>query len=156
MIFDADPGELFVIRNVANLVPPYAPDGAYHGTSAAVEFAVRVLEVRDVIVLGHAMCGGVRALLTGEVGAATDFVAPWMAIAAPARARAVRDGAEAEAAQDAGEHEVVKVSLENLRTYPWLAERVAAGRLALHGARFDIRDGRLEMLGADGAFRAVA
>ena len=85
MIFDAAPGELFIVRNVANLVPPYAPDAAYHGTSAAIEFAVCVLEVPDIVVLGHANCGGVRALLEGVPDGARDFVGPWISIAIEAR-----------------------------------------------------------------------
>ena len=88
MIFAAAPGDMFVVRNVANLVPPYMPDAAFHGTSAALEFAVRVLRVERVVVLGHAQCGGVRALLEGAPPAAQDFVAGWMSIARAARAAA--------------------------------------------------------------------
>ena len=83
MIFDAAPGELFVVRNVANLVPPFAPDAAYHGTSAALEFGVRVLQIPELIVLGHANCGGIRALMHGTPDTASDFVAPWISIADP-------------------------------------------------------------------------
>jgi carbonic anhydrase len=151
MIFDAAPGELLVVRNVANLVPPYAPDGAHHSTSAALEFGVRALEVRDLIVLGHAMCGGIRALLGGPAAGPTDFVADWIAIAAPARERALVC-APAGDAQIACEHEAVKLSLRNLMTFPWIAERVRDGRLKLHGARFDIRSGVLELLKPDGSF----
>jgi carbonic anhydrase len=151
MIFDAAPGELLVVRNVANLVPPYAPDGAHHSTSAALEFGVRALEVRDLIVLGHAMCGGIRALLGGPAAGPTDFVADWIAIAAPARERTLVC-APAGDAQTACEHEAVKLSLRNLMTFPWIAERVRDGRLKLHGARFDIRSGVLELLKPDGSF----
>lgn len=150
-IFDAAPGEMLVVRNVANLVPPYAPDAAYHGTSAALEFGVRVLQVSDLIVLGHGSCGGVRALLDGAPAGAEDFVAPWMSIASAARARALRCDTP-EARQECCEHEVVKVSLANLMGFPWIAERVAAGRLRLHGAWFAIHSGRLTLLGPDGAF----
>jgi len=155
MIFDAGPGELFVVRNIAALVPPYAPDRAHHGTSAAVEFGVRVLQVRDLLVMGHGLCGGVRALLEGTPPEASDFVAPWIGIAAPARRAALRcdDGA---ARQLCGEQEVVKLSLDNLLTFPWIAERVRTGALRLHGAHFDIRFGRLSLLGADGQFETVA
>ena len=155
MIFDAGPGELFVVRNIAALVPPYAPDSAHHGTSAAVEFGVRVLQVRDLLVMGHGLCGGVRALLEGTPPEASDFVAPWIGIAAPARRAALRcdDGA---ARQLCGEQEVVKLSLENLLTFPWIAEPVRTGTLRLHGAHFDIRFGRLSLLGADGQFETVA
>src|SRR5689334_18789032 len=90
IIFDTEPGEALEIRNVANLVPPYAPDEAYHGTSAALEFGVRVLEIRHLIVLGHGLCGGVRALLEGAPDKALEFVAPWMSIAWPARVCALR------------------------------------------------------------------
>jgi carbonic anhydrase len=85
MIFDAAPGEMLTVRNVANLVPPYAPDAAYHGTSAALEFGVRVLEVRDIIVLGHGLCGGVKTLLEGTPNRANEFVGPWMSMAPKAR-----------------------------------------------------------------------
>ena len=102
MVFSAAPGELFVVRNVANLVPPYAPDADYHGTSAALEFGVRVLGVRHLIVLGHALCGGVQALLEGMPPGTEDFVAPWMGIAREAarpRAR-MRAGVGGSAAGD--------------------------------------------------------
>lgn len=154
MIFDASPGEILTLRNVANLVPPYAPDGSYHGTSAAVEFAVRVLEVPRLVVLGHGMCGGVRALLDGAPAEAADFVGGWMAIAARARVAALRcDGAEAQ--QTCCEQEVVKVSLANLMSFPWVAERVADGRLSLAGAWFAIHSGVLDWLQPDGSFAAV-
>src|SRR5271170_8500669 len=89
MIFGAEPGELFVSRNVANLVPPYEPDSAFHATSAALEFAVRVLQVENLIVMGHAMCGGIRALLSSTQDPGGDFLAQWMRIAEPARQRVV-------------------------------------------------------------------
>ena len=149
MIFNVGPGELFVIRNVANLVPPYRPDAEFHGTSAALEFGVNVLEVDDLIVLGHGMCGGIRALLDPAL-APPEFVGPWMRIAHRARERVLaRDPVDR---QTACEHEAVKVSLENLRTFPWIAAREADRRLKLHGASFDIRTGVLEMLGPDGNF----
>ena len=152
MIFDAGPGELFVVRNVANLVPPFAPDGAYHGTSAALEFGVTVLGVQHLIVLGHGLCGGVAALL-GDVEPAGDFVGPWIRIAQRARTRALQcDTLEM---QLAGEQAVVRVSLENLQTFPWVAERVADGRMQLHGAHFDVRSGVLAVMGADGEFAAT-
>lgn len=153
MIFGAGPGELFIVRNVANLIPPYAPDAAYHGTSAALEFGVTVLEVADLIVLGHGMCGGIRALLDPSL-APPDFVAPWMSIARAARDRALAC-VPVDQAQTTCEHEAVKLSLENLRSFPWIAAREAAGRLRLHGASFDIRYGVLEMLRRNGGFTAV-
>ena len=155
MIFDAGPGEILVVRNVANLVPPYAPDSAYHGTSAALEFGVRVLKVRDLMVMGHGLCGGVRAMLEGAPPEASDFIAPWIGIADRAKRRALAcdDGADR---QLCCEQEVIKLSLDNLLGFPWIAERVAEGSLRLHGAHFDIRTGRLSVLGADGEFTAVA
>jgi carbonic anhydrase len=153
MIFNAEPGELFILRNVANLVPPYEPDTAFHATSAALEFAVRVLEVADLIVMGHAMCGGIKVLLDGAVGNAGDFLVPWMRIVEPARVRALaRSPADP---QTACEQEAIKLSLEHLLTFPWIADRVAAGTLALRGMSFDIRSGVLMMLQPDGRFVPV-
>jgi carbonic anhydrase len=145
MIFSAAPGELFVVRNVANLVPPYMPDTAFHGTSAAVEFGVRVLGVKQLVVMGHALCGGIRALLDGVPPTAGDFVAGWIGIAERARAAALRCDAP-DARQEAGEHEAVRISLANLMTFPWVAEAVAEGRLTLHGAHFGVATGRLMLL----------
>jgi carbonic anhydrase len=151
MIFDAAPGEILTIRNVANLVPPYAPDAAYHGTSAALEFGVKVLEVRHLMVLGHGLCGGVQALLQGTPDDGHEFIAPWMSLAEPARVRA-QTRVSPEERQQCCEQEVVKVSLANLLTFPWIPERVAAGKLALHGAWFDIGSGMLMILQPDGSF----
>ncbi|WP_137181025.1 carbonic anhydrase [Roseomonas sp. AR75] len=152
MIFSAGPGELFVVRNVANLVPPYMPDAAFHGTSAAVEFAVRVLRVGRLVVMGHALCGGIGALLRGTPPEATDFVAGWIGIAAGARTAALRCDTP-DAQQEAGEHEAVRISLANLMTFPWVAEAVQAGGLRLHGAHFGVATGRLLLLdAATGAF----
>jgi carbonic anhydrase len=151
VIFDSVPGEVLTVRNVANLVPPYAPDAAYHGTSAALEFGVRVLEVRHLIVLGHGFCGGVQTLLSDAPVNQHEFIGPWMSIAEPARVRAMRCAA-GEERQTCCEHEVVKVSLANLMTFPWVAERVAAGKLSLHGAWFAIHSGLLTILQPDGSF----
>lgn len=154
MIFGAAPGELFILRNVANLVPPWQPDAQFHASSAALEFAVRVLEVPDLIVLGHGMCGGIRALLEGPPTAAAEFLGPWMRIAEPAKRRVLecRPADPPADPQTACEREAVKLSLENLLTFPWIAERVADGRLRLHGAIFDIRYGMLWLLRPDGSF----
>jgi carbonic anhydrase len=153
MIFSAEPGKLFILRNVANLVPPYAPDSALHATSAALEFAIRVLEVQDLIVMGHAMCGGIRMLLHGAPDSASDFLLPWMRIAEPAKRRALlRAGADA---QSECERESVKLSLENLLTFPWIAQRVSEQRVRLSGMIFDIRSGVLTLLQPDGNFEAV-
>jgi carbonic anhydrase len=155
MIFDTSPGELFVVRNVASLVPRYAPDTAHHGTSAALEFGVRVLNVPDLVVMAHALCGGVRALLEGRPPQASDFVAQWMAIAEPAKQRTIAH-AERSEWQLRCEHETVKLTLDTLLTFPWIADRVAAGRLRLHGAHFDIRSGALSLLGENAEFAPVA
>ena len=155
MIFDAGPGELFVVRNVANLVPPYAPDGRDHGTGAALEFGVRGLQVSNLVVLGHGLCGGVGALLEGTApGHLEDFVLPWIRLASDVRAR-VLECAPADP-QLHGEYAVVRLSLANLRSYPWIAEREAAGQLRLHGAHFDVRHGVLAVMGADGEFVPAA
>jgi carbonic anhydrase len=153
MIFSAEPGELFILRNVANLVPPYQPDRAFHATSAALEFAVRVLEVTDLIVMGHAMCGGIQVLLRGAPDPAGDFLVPWMRIAERAKRRALERAGDDP--QSACEEESVKLSLENLLTFPWIAERVAARQLMLTGTIFDIRSGVLAMLKPDGNFAPV-
>ena len=154
LIFDAAPGQLFVVRNVANIVPPYQPDGKQHGVSAALEFGVRVLGVSRIAVMGHALCGGVNAMINGAPDVCNDFVRPWVAQAEPVVRRAV-EGLSENDKQTAGEHAVVRLSLDNLRTFPWIAEREAAGLLKLHGFRFGIADGLLERLGEDGTFTAV-
>jgi carbonic anhydrase len=155
MIFDAGPGELFTVRNVAAIVPPYAPDGRYHGTSAALEFAVRILKVPDILVMGHALCGGVRALLEGPPPDPTDFITDWIRIAEPARARTLARDDIADR-QLCCEHETVRLTLENLLTFPWIADCIAAGTLRLQGAHFDIRSGELSLLREDDRFAAVA
>jgi carbonic anhydrase len=154
MIFGARPGELFVVRNIANLVPPYEHDAAYHGTSAALEFGVRTLRVSQLIVLGHGMCGGVKALVDGPAVDDTDFLGHWIEIAAPARDR-TKTIEPLEARLRACEQENVRLSLANLKTFPWIAAAVEAGLLTLHGAYFDIRHGVLFILQADGSFAAV-
>ncbi len=146
-VFGAVPGEMFVLRNIAGLVPPYQPDAHYHGTSAAIEFGVRVLKVSKVVVLGHALCGGVRAMALGAPLEARDFVASWVEIARPALSSEGRDEAER---LDRTEAAVVRLSLDNLMTFPWVAEAVDAGRLTLHGFRFDIHTGVLSRIDADG------
>ncbi len=145
LIFGAGPGDIFVLRNVANLIPPYAPDSGLHGTSAAVEYAVRGLEVEHIVVLGHARCGGVRALVEGS--SEGDFIQGWMSIASSARDRALAltlsSGQPIEAALRFCEHETVAISLGNLMTFPWIRERVEGGRLQLHGWWFDLEEGAL-------------
>jgi carbonic anhydrase len=153
MVFNAAPGELFVVRNVANLAPPYGPDDQPHGISAAIEFAVRALRVGEIVVMGHAMCGGIRTLLNGAPAEVSDFVGQWVRIAEPARQRAIK--APPERQQDICEHEAVRLSLTNLMTFPWIKSAVEAGELKLHGCFFDIRSGILERLGEDGIFRPI-
>jgi len=154
MIFSAVPGELFVVRNVANLVPPYAPDAVYHGTSAALEFGVRALQVEHIIVLGHAQCGGARALLERTPSSLSDFVGKWLTIGEPARQRALACP-HGQDRQRACEHEIVRLSLSNLMSFRWIREAVGAGRLSLHGCYFGIATGTLEILGPDGRFAPV-
>lgn len=141
-IFDADPGELFVIRNVANLAPPFEMGGGYHGTSAAIEFAVEGLEVDTILVLGHAQCGGVAHALTRDGHRPGSFLDHWVDLLDTAKARIA--GHEGDA-QTALEHESIKVTLENLLTFPFIASRVSAGKLRLVGARYGVADGCLEL-----------
>lgn len=154
LVFDAAPGQLFVVRNVANLVPPYQPDGRLHGVSAALEFGVKVLNVSRIVVMGHAHCGGVNAMLHGAPDNCQDFVAPWVAQATPA-VRRVAETVEPDQVERAAEEAVVRLSLENLRTFPWIAEREAAGDLTLTGLHFGIADGILRALAGPGRFEAL-
>ena len=147
-IFDAGPGELFVVRNVAALVPLYAPDAKSHGASAALEFAVLGLEVDSIVVMGHGRCGGVAAALDPASRLTdSDFIGAWVADlkALDGRTPASTTGG-AEERQRLIEHLSVQQSLEHLRTFPWIAERERAGTLALHGAWFDISLGELHAL----------
>jgi carbonic anhydrase len=155
LIFNAAPGDIFTLRNVANLVPPFSPDGNYHGTSAAIEFAVESLNVEHIIILGHAHCGGITALLGAHEG---EFIGPWMRMAEPARDIAlaqVGDG-DHEALHRVCELETIKLSLANLAAFPCVHRRVADGKLALHGWYFDIERGELlAMENVDGVFERV-
>jgi carbonic anhydrase len=160
-IFDARPGEMFVARNIAALAPPYETTSGYHGVSAALEFAVTQLEVEEILVMGHGLCGGCSAALTGKFDD-TDpgeghFISDWVRMLHDARdkVRARHTDLDADAFLDM-EQEAVKVSLANLRTFPWIVERERAGILKLHGAHFSIAEGRLYMLDeAEGDFRPV-
>lgn len=145
-IFDTRPGQAFVLRNVANLVPPYESGGGLHGASAAIEFGVAGLEVRHIVVLGHGACGGIAAALAdGDLGApGHTFIDSWMSIIQDARNRVLAENPRNP--QQALELEAVKVSLANLRTFPFVAKREQAGELKLHGAFFAIRDGVLYVL----------
>ncbi len=156
MIFAAVPGDLFVIRNVANLVPPYAPNADYHGTSAALEFAVRQLKVPQIIVMGHTQCGGVRSLVERAADGG-DFIGSWMSIAASVRDSVLAgNAASTEQACAAAERETIRQSLTNLKTFPWILERIQAGTLTLHGCLFDVGAADLLVHDADsGTFRSV-
>ena len=158
VIFDAGPGELFVVRNVANLVPPYTPDGAARAVSAALEFAVQVLKVKHIVVLGHAQCGGIRALAEdSEPLSDGDFIGKWMELLAPAVAElGPRDGLSKAQFIAKLERAAVKRSLENLMTFPCVQILVERGRLALHGAFFGVAQGSLSVRDpATGEFQEV-
>jgi carbonic anhydrase len=161
-IFDVDPGEIFVVRNVAAMVPPYETTPGHHGVSAALEFAVQVLKVKEIIVLGHGMCGGCRAALTRELhGTAPGeggFIADWIALLDEAREPiAAQFGTTGRQAERAMEQAGVKVSLANLRSFACVRRGEREGTLRLTGAFFAIADGVLHLLDErDGAFHPVS
>jgi carbonic anhydrase len=141
ILFQADPGDLFVVRNVANLVPPMEEEGTYHGTSAALEFAVLGLGVKHLVVLGHAHCGGIKLMMDTQPGTSVfKYVSPWVSMLAAAHRRvlATMGSADDKARTRACEQNAVLVSLENLTTFDWVRERVEAGELQLHGWYVDI------------------
>ncbi len=152
LLTQSEPGELFMVRNVANLVPPYQPDGSYHGTSAAIEYAVRVLGVSEIIVMGHSQCGGIQGLIrlrSGEV-AQDDFVSPWVSIAGSAldpyidqATSNVKDSEGFDHWPSVAERAVVRTSVDNLMTFPFVRERVEQRTLNLHGWWFDLGSGEL-------------
>ncbi len=146
-IFNAGPGELFVVRNVANLVPPYESNGAFHGTSAALEFAVEVLQVKHIVVLGHARCGGIRAFAEKKAPLSSgDFIGKWISMIAPAAdALGDRGDMPIDDYVDMLELEAIGQSLANLMTFGMVRRRVETGVLALHGAFFGVGDGKLLM-----------
>lgn len=154
-IFSSAPGELFVVRNVANLMPPYAPDGEYHSTSAALEFAVQSLKVKHIVVMGHGRCGGIHAALSpsAEPLSPGDFIGKWMGLLAPVaeqvNANALMTGSER---QTALERISIRNSINNLRTFPCVDILEKKGRLTLHGAWFDISTGELWTMDAGGDF----
>jgi carbonic anhydrase len=160
-IFDARPGEMFVVRNIAALAPPYETSRGYHGVSAALEFAVTQLKVGEILVMGHGMCGGCAAALTGKFDdtgpGEGHFIADWVKMLSGASEKVRSEHRELDRnAFLEMEREAVKVSLANLRTFPWIAERERAGELKLHGAHFSIAEGRLYILDeAEGFFRPV-
>jgi carbonic anhydrase len=158
VIFDARPGELFVVRNVANLVPPYETDGKYHGVSAALEFGVGVLKVKHIVILGHAHCGGIRAYAEdAEPISPGDFIGRWMSLMAPA---AKKVGARGSMSRTDYLERMEKASivntLDNLMTFPRLSKLIERGAVALHGAYFGVAKGELSVLDrATGEFRPV-
>lgn len=160
VIFDARPGEIFVVRNVANLMPPFKPNDDFHGTSAALEFAVMGLRVEHIVVMGHAQCGGVRAYAESEADpykrplSPGDFIGSWMRLIAPAAEALGRSEEPDQAYVEALAMQSVKNSLANLRTFPCVRTLEERGRLHLHGAYFGVMDGRLLALDeTTGAFR---
>jgi carbonic anhydrase len=158
VIFDAGPGELFVMRNIANLVPVYQPDGGAHGVSAALEYAVNVLRVKHIVVLGHAQCGGIRAFIDDiEPLSPGDFIGRWMAMFIKPGEQVAQRGHESK--QDFTtriEKAAVFRSLENLMTFPFVSALVESGELHLHGAYFGVAEGSLSVLDAAAKeFRSV-
>jgi len=140
-----EPGDMFVVRNVANLVPPYETGPGLHGVSAALEYSVKILAVGHVIVLGHSCCGGIQALMDPGREGLGEFIAPWVSIAEPAFLEVGRELTDKPESirQRACEQAAVLVSLENLLTFPWVRERVTDGKLYLHGWYFDLQKGEL-------------
>jgi carbonic anhydrase len=159
VIFDAGPGELFVVRNVANIIPPYAPDGQAHGVSAALEFGVAALKVQHIVVLGHAHCGGVKAFVEdAEPLSPGDFIGKWMRLMAPAMDKAGPRGdmSPADYLTKLEQANIVN-SLDNLLTFPRLAKKIERGQVAVHGAYFGVATGALSVLDREsGAFSRIA
>lgn len=159
VIFDARPGEIFVVRNIANLVPPYAPDAEAHGVSAALEFGVVALKVKHIVVLGHARCGGVKAFAEDAAPLTpSDFIGKWMSLMAPAAEKVGPRGDRSESDYlTALEQANVALSLKNLMTFPRLREQVERGEMMLHGAYFGVATGKLSVRDpATGKFVQVA
>jgi carbonic anhydrase len=161
-IFDARPGELFVVRNVANIVPPYAPDGQAHGVSAALEFGVGALRVKHIVVLGHARCGGVKAFADDidklrQPLSPGDFIGKWMKLMAPAAEKTSRADASPTDYLTRLEQANIVNSLDNLMSFPRLAALIEKGEIATHGAYFGVASGELSVLDrVSGTFRSIA
>ena len=157
MIFDAGPGELFVLRNVANLVPTYQPDGGQHGTSAGIEFAVKALEIANIVIMGHGRCGGIKAALAPDQSPLDDgdFIGKWMSMLGGLPEQVGQNELmTATERQTALERISIRNSIQNLRTFPYVAALEAEGKLAVHGAWFDISTGELWIMDAEtGDFR---
>jgi carbonic anhydrase len=153
-VLQTEPGDIFAVRNVAALVPPYEEDGRYHGTSAALEFSVTGLGVEHIIIIGHAHCGGVAAMVGGEDGeGGSKFLSAWADLLREARNRASMADPEldGDALLGASERQSVRLSLDNLTTFPFVREAMAAGKLSLHGWYLNIFDGELEIWNPDTA-----
>ena len=153
IVLQTKPGDIFAVRNVAALVPPYEEDGHYHGTSAALEFAVTGLNVEHIIVIGHAHCGGVAAMVSKQKGGegGGKFMAAWTGLLSDARERALRadPGLDGDALLSASERQSVRLSLDNLTTFPFVREAMAAGNLSLHGWYLNIFEGTLDIWNPD-------
>lgn len=159
ILTNSSPGDLFMVRNVANLVPPYQMDDKLHGVSAALEFAVCHLEVEHIIILGHSSCGGIKALMDGTCGCkGGGFISHWMSIAQPAKDKILAELPDKDPAlqRRAAEQAAILLSLENLHTFPFITDRIKQGKLSLHGWYFDIEQGELlTYQPKDGAFECV-
>lgn len=160
ILTDCAPGDLFIVRNVANLVPPCEPDAGRHGVSAALEYAVCHLEVEHIIVMGHSQCGGIKGLMDGICDCQKDsFIGSWVNIAQPAKEKVLQELPDKpeEVQGYACEKAAILLSLENLMTFPWVRQRVEAGTLELHGWYFDLQDGTLSGVSGDsGQFELMA
>lgn len=155
MIFDAGPGELFVLRNVANLVPTYQPDGGQHGTSAAIEFAIKGLSVSNIVVMGHGRCGGIKAALDPHMKPldSGDFIGKWMSMLGELPGQLGQNTFMTDAErQTTMERISIRNSIRNLRTFPYVKSLEDAGQLAVHGAWFDISTGELWIMDNNGDF----
>ncbi len=148
ILFESNPGEIFVVRNVANLVPPYEKGGGFHGVSAAIEFAVQNLKIKNIIVLGHRQCGGIRALMEAKKADEDSFVSQWMNIAEKAKTKVLSQypdvGFENQCRHC--EEEAIKVSIENLRSFPFISNKETTGQVKIWGLYFDLEMGQLNML----------
>lgn len=155
MIFDAGPGELFVLRNVGNLVPPYQPDGGQHGTSAGIEYAVKGLGVANIVIMGHGRCGGMQAALNPSLTPldSGDFIGKWLSMLGDLPSQlAGSDLLTQSERQTAMERISIRNSIRNLRTFPYVSDLEAEGKLAVHGAWFDISTGELWIMDEAGDF----
>ena len=157
LIFDAAPGELFVLRNVANLVPTYQPDAGQHGTSAGIEFAVKALEISNIVIMGHGRCGGIKAALARDQKPLDDgdFIGKWMSMLGGLPEQIGQNGLMTAAERHTALERIsIRNSIQNLRTFPYVAALEAEGKLAVHGAWFDISTGELWIMDAEtGDFR---